>query len=258
MKPLLLCELLECRHRRAQKSQWLFERSVSFEPGETTMKLYDKYILPKVVHFTCGMKPMMLQREKVVHRAEGRVLEIGIGSGLNLPFYDAERVEKVIGLDPSVEMNRMARRTADQVVVDVEFLECRGEDIPLDDCSVDSILMTYTLCTIPDAQRALNQMIRVLRPGGRLIFCEHGAAPDASVRRWQDRLNPLWGRLGGGCNLNRDVPELIAQGGFRIDELDTMYLPGWRPASFNYWGTAAPVQSDEFLRRSTIGRDRPA
>jgi len=182
----------------------------------------------------------MRQRQKVVPRAQGRVLEIGIGSGLNFPFYDPIRVTKVYGLDPAPELTRIAEQAARSVPFEVEFIGLPGDEIPLEDDSIDSVLITYTLCSIPDTGPVLRQMSRVLRPGGRLIFCEHGAAPDASVRRWQDRLNPIWKRFGGGCNLNRPIPELIEAGGFRIDDLDTMYIPGWRPASFNYWGTASP------------------
>lgn len=204
------------------------------------MSLYSRYILPKVIHFSCGLKPNMRQRAKVVPRAKGRVLEVGIGSGLNLPFYDAAQVTKVWGLDPAPEMTQIARRAARGLAFEVEFIGLPGDEIPLDDHSVDTAVVTYTLCTIPDTAPALRQIRRVLRPGGELIFCEHGAAPDAGVRRWQDRLNPIWKRVGGGCNLNRPIPALIEAGGFRISGLDTMYIPGWRPASFNYWGTAVP------------------
>jgi len=202
------------------------------------MGLYTRYVLPRVVHFTCGLKPNMRQREKVVPRAHGRVLEVGIGSGLNLPFYDSTKVSKVWGLDPSPEMTRMAERSARALPFEVEFIGLPGDEIPLEDESIDTVVVTYTLCTIPETTPALEQMKRVLRPGGELIFCEHGAAPDESVRRWQDRLNPIWKRLGGGCNLNRPIPALIEAGGFRIRSLETLYLPGWRPGSFNYWGTA--------------------
>ena len=204
------------------------------------MGLYSRYILPKVVHFTCGLKPNMRQREKVVPRARGRVLEVGIGSGLNLPYYDSAKVTKVWGLDPAPEMTQMAKRAAGSLPFEVEFISLPGDQIPLEDNSVDTVVLTYTLCTIADTTPALRQISRVLRPGGELIFCEHGAAPDASVRRWQDRLNPIWKRLGGGCNLNRPIPTIIEAGGFRIKSLHTMYIPGWRPASFNYWGTAVP------------------
>ncbi len=204
------------------------------------MGLYERYVLPRVVHFTCGLKPNMRQREKVVPRARGRVLEIGIGSGLNLPYYDSANVSKVWGLDPSPKMTQMARRTASSLPFEVEFIGLPGDEIPLEDSSVDTVVVTYTLCTIPDTTPALRQMSRVLRPGGELIFCEHGAAPDSAVRRWQNLINPIWKRLGGGCNLNRPIPALIEAGGFRIKSLETMYIPGWRPASFNYWGTAVP------------------
>ncbi len=204
------------------------------------MGLYSRYVLPKVIHFTCGLKPNMRQRAKVVPRARGRVLEVGIGSGLNLPFYDAEKVERLWGLDPSPEITQIAQQAAKAAPFEVEFIGLPGEQIPLEDGSVDSVVMTYTLCSIPDTAVALRQIRRVLRPGGELIFCEHGAAPDPSVRRWQDRVDPVWKRIGGGCHLNRDIPALIEAGGFRITDLDTMYIPGWRPASFNYWGAAVP------------------
>ncbi len=204
------------------------------------MGVYSKYVLPKLVHLTCSMKPNMRQRAKVVPAARGRVLEIGIGSGLNFPYYDSDRVTKFWGLDPAPEMLRLAERAARSLAFDVDFLELPADEIPLEDCSVDTVMVTYTLCTIPETEPALREMARVLKPSGQLIFCEHGAAPDASVRRSQDFMNPLWKRLGGGCHLNRLIPELIEKGGFRIDSLESMYIPGWRPASFNYWGTAVP------------------
>jgi ubiquinone/menaquinone biosynthesis C-methylase UbiE len=158
---------------------------------------------------------------------------------LNLPFYDSTRVKKLWGLEPAEEMRRMAAAAVRALRFEFEFVDLPGEEIPLETDSVDTVLVTYTLCTIPETEPALRGMARVLRPGGKLIFCEHGAAPDASVRRWQDRINPVWKRLGGGCHLNRMIPDLIRAGGFEIDAMDTMYLPGWRPAAFNYWGTAS-------------------
>jgi ubiquinone/menaquinone biosynthesis C-methylase UbiE len=202
------------------------------------MGIYQKYVLPRFVNFTCGLKPTMKQREKIVPLAQGRVLEIGIGSGLNLPFYTPGRVKHLWGLDPSPEMWALAQKKLGTLDFDVEFLEAPAEDIPLDDGSVDTVLITYTLCTIPDVPAALEEARRVLKSDGSLVFCEHGLAPDESVRRWQNRLNPLWKRIGGGCNLNRPITTLIEQAGFRIRDMDTMYIPGWKPASFNYWGTA--------------------
>ena len=207
------------------------------------MGLYGKYVLPRVVHLACSARPNMRQREKLVPLASGRVLEVGMGSGLNLPFYDARRVTKVWGLEPSPEMSKMASAAVEAVAFDVEFVSAGGEQIPLDSESFDTVLMTFTLCTIPDAERALREIARVLKRGGKLLFCEHGAAPDAGVRRWQHRIDPLWRRLAGGCHLNRDIPGLIRRGGFEITRMDTMYIPGWRPASFNYWGAAAKARA---------------
>ena len=205
------------------------------------MGFYDRHILPKMIHRGCGAKPVRRQRQKVVPLAEGRVLEVGIVSGLNLPYYDPKIVELVIGLDPSEQMLNYARQASATLPFTVEYLALKGENIPLERHSVDTVLVTYTLCTIPDAIAALDGMRRALKPGERLIFCEHGRAPDEAVQRWQHRLNPLWGRIGGGCNLDRDIPELIASAGFRIDTLGSMCLPGVpRFAGFNYWGSARP------------------
>ena len=202
------------------------------------MRLYNKHVLPNLVHFACSLRPAMRQRDKVVPIAHGRVLEVGLGSGLNLPYYDASKVSKVWGLDPSPEMIKMAEKRARSVDFEVEFIALPGEAIPLETSSADTVLVTYTLCTIFDVNRAIQEMARVLKPSGELVFCEHGVAPDASVRRWQNRINPVWKRIGGGCLLNREIPTLIEQGGFRIKEMKAMYIPGWRPASYNYWGTA--------------------
>ena len=203
------------------------------------MGLYDRYVLPRLIDLTCGLRPAMRQRAKVIPRARGRVLELGFGSGLNLPFYDAARVTRVHGLDPSRELWALAAQRRAEVAIDVEFLEASAEAVPLPDASIDTIVLTYTLCTLPDVAAALAEARRVLRQGGELIFCEHGAAPDPGVRRWQDRLDPLWRRVAGGCHLNRDAPALLETAGFRLRSLESMYLPGWRPASFNVWGVAA-------------------
>jgi ubiquinone/menaquinone biosynthesis C-methylase UbiE len=202
------------------------------------MGLYERFLLPKVLDFAMRQEPIARQRAKVVPLATGRVLEIGIGSGLNLSFYDRAKLAKLWGLDPSLELQKVARKRAAEAGIDVEFLALSGEAIPLDDASVDTVVTTYTLCTIPDAPRALGEMRRVLRPGGQLLFSEHGRAPDASVVRWQDRLNPVWKKIGGGCNLNRPMAELIGDAGFAVRSLQTMYLPGPRPMTFTYWGSA--------------------
>ena len=202
------------------------------------MGFYDKYLLPRLVHLTCGLNPSMKQREKVVPLAVGDVLEIGIGSGLNIPYYDSDRVRHLWGLDPSPEMWSIARRNAAEFHLEAEYLESGAESIPLENDTADTVVMTYTLCTIPDPRRALDEIRRVLKPNGKLLFCEHGRAPDKDVERWQNRLNPLWGKMAGGCNLNRPIPDLLEQAGFRSADLQTMYIPGWKPACFNYWGSA--------------------
>lgn len=205
------------------------------------MGIYAGYVLPKLIHHACGMKPYMKQREKVVPLARGRVLEIGVGSGLNLPFYDADRVEHLWALDPSPELLKMARSSARQSAFPTEFVLAPGEAIPLADDSADAVVVTYTLCTIPDVPAALQEIRRVLRKGGSVLFCEHGLAPDAGVRKWQHRLNRPWKALAGGCHLNRYIPQLLNDSGLAIRSLETMYLPGWKPAAFNYWGEAAAV-----------------
>jgi ubiquinone/menaquinone biosynthesis C-methylase UbiE len=175
---------------------------------------------------------------KIVPLAEGRVLEVGIGSGLNLAFYDADRVTEVIGVDLGGRRIIKKATAAASVSFAVDLLRVGAEEIPVETRSVDTAVVTYVLCSIEDSAPALQEIARVLRPGGRMLFCEHGAAPDANVRRWQNRLNPVWRRFSGGCQLNRDVPNLIERGGFAIANMETMYIPGWRPASFNYWGSA--------------------
>ncbi len=202
------------------------------------MGFYDKYILPSVLNCACGSKPVRYQREKIVPHAEGVVLEIGIGSGLNLPYYSGDKVTRIIGLDPSPELNAMAEKTAAELGLSVEFVLASAETIDLPDDHVDTVLVTYTLCTIPDAVRAAKEMRRVLKPEGKILFCEHGLAPDQSVAKWQGRIDPLWGMIAGGCHLNRDIPKLIRSAGLTIDTMDEMYLPSTpKFAGYNYWGS---------------------
>ena len=203
------------------------------------MAFYEDYLLPRFITCACGTKPIMQQRQKIVPQASGTVLEIGIGAGLNLPYYDSSAVDRLIGLDPSEASWKLAGKRAAALGFDVEFIGLPSEEIPLDTDSVDTVLVTYSLCTIPDPVTALRGMARVLRPNGRLLFCEHGMAPDANVRKWQDRVNPLWSKMAGGCNLNRDIPALLEAAGFTVPELENCYLPGTpKIAGYNYWGQA--------------------
>lgn len=202
------------------------------------MSFYEKKILPKLVNFACGLGPMMKQRAKVVPLAEGNVLEIGIGSGLNLSFYQKDQVDQLIGIDPSKETWSLNQAKTEDLGFDFQYIQTGAESIPIDNKSMDTIVITYTLCTIPQVNIALNEIRRVLKTNGKVLFVEHGKAPEAAVLKWQNRINPLWKKIGGGCHLNRDIPNLFKESGFKIDNLKTMYLPGWKPASFNYWGVA--------------------
>ena len=205
------------------------------------MSLYDNYILPKLLNSCCSNPPMVYQRKKVVPLAEGDVLEVGIGSGLNLPFYDKSKINKLWGLDPSEELNKMAADVAKEEKMEVDFIISGAEEIPLPDNKVDTVILTYTMCTIPDVDLANEQIKRVLKPEGKLIFCEHGISPDESIYKWQKRINPIWKRIAGGCNLHRNIPEIIESSGFNIEEIDTMYLPSTpKFAGYNYWGFATP------------------
>jgi ubiquinone/menaquinone biosynthesis C-methylase UbiE len=204
------------------------------------MGLYDHYVLPRLLNAAMSAKPIRYQRRKVVPRAEGRVLEVGFGAGHNLPFYDVSKVTHLWALEPSAEMRERAAERVTETTIPFEFIDLPSEKIPLDAEAADTILITYTLCTIPDVMKALGEMRRVLKPSGKMIFCEHGEAPDESVRRWQRRLTPAWKAIGGGCHVGRPIPKLIADGGFRIEGMETMYLPGTpRFAGFNYWGQAS-------------------
>ncbi len=204
------------------------------------MSFYEDRVLPHLIDIACSTKPARKQREKIVHLAEGDILEIGFGSGLNLPYFDGDRVRKIFGLEPSAGMRRKAQPNVEASGLDVEFIDLPGEEIPLESNSVDTVLVTFTLCSIDDAAAALEGMRRVLKPGGKLLYCEHGAAPDGGVRRWQDRLNPAWKRVSGGCNMNRDIPLLIESTGFRLTSDERMYIPGPKILSYNYWGVARP------------------
>ena len=203
------------------------------------MSLYDKYVLPKFLNCACGSNPVARQRQKVAPLVEGKVLEIGIGSGLNLPFYDKSKIDELWGLDPSEELSDMAKKVADSENIEVNFISSGAEEIPLPDKYFDSVLITYTMCTIPEVARANREIKRVLKTGVKLIFCEHGEAPDENIRKWQKRINPFWGKLAGGCNIDRKIPTLIQNSGFEIVELEEMYLPKTpKIVGYNYWGYA--------------------
>ena len=202
------------------------------------MAFYAEKILPYFTDRSCAVKPIAKQREKVVPLASGVVLEIGFGSGLNLPFYQAAKVDKLFALEPSPGMRKLAAERVAASPLQIDYLDLPGEAIPLQNASVDTVLMTYTLCTITDTAKALAGIRRVLKPNGRLLFSEHGRAPEAGLARWQDRINPVWRILAGGCNINRKIDDLIIAAGFVPETFDEMFIPGPRLVSYNYWGSA--------------------
>lgn len=203
------------------------------------MGFYQNHILPHLINLAMRQRNLAAYRGRVVAAAEGNVLEVGIGSGLNLPFYSVN-VGRVIGLDPSPNLLVMARRARASFSLQVEFIEGSAESIPLQSASVDTVVTTWTLCSIPNPSQALREMRRVLKPGGHLLFVEHGRAPDANVRWWQDRLTPAWKRVGGGCHLNRAIGSLIAGAGFQFGRFETGYMRGPKPMTFMYEGSARP------------------
>ena len=200
--------------------------------------LYDRYLLPHLTDLACGSRILARTRAAVVRQATGRVLEIGIGSGRNLGYYLPERVTSLTGVDPAAAMTGRARRRAAAIPIPVDIVALELGEIQAETASFDSIVCTFTLCTIPDVEGAFREMRRVLRPGGRFLFGEHGRAPDAAVARWQDRLTPLWRPLAGGCHLNRDIPALIRAGGLRIEEWSAGYLSRPRLLPYVYRGWA--------------------
>ncbi|MCU0929931.1 MAG: class I SAM-dependent methyltransferase [Burkholderiaceae bacterium] len=202
-----------------------------------TLGWYERHLLPWLIDLACGVAPIRRQRLLVIPRAEGRVLEVGFGTGLNVPLYDRARVTTVVGVDPALRMHGLARRRIEAAGLDVQLMGLSAETLPAPDASFDTVVSTYTLCTIPDVAAALREMRRVLKPGGRLLFAEHGLAPDAGVAAWQRRLNPLWSPLAGGCRLDRDIPALLREAGFDVD-VQSRYLPGPRFVSYHYWGEA--------------------
>lgn len=205
------------------------------------MGLWERYVVPPLISCACSSKPIMKQREKVVPQARGRVLEVGCGSGTNFGYYDPDKVDEIIALEPSPGMITRAKKTADEIGMrsPVTFIEAGAEDTGLEDNSVDTAVVTFVLCTIPDWRGSLEELRRVLKPGGQILFSEHGLAPDEGVSKWQRRVEPIWKPLAGGCHLTRDTKGMLEESGFTVSDHQTMYLPSTpRIAGFVSWGAA--------------------
>ena len=203
---------------------------------------YDRVILPRLLTCACSSSPIMRQRAKIVPRASGRVLELGIGMGLNLSYYDPEKVSSVTGVDPAPELRAAALAAPRDPRLAIEVEDGTAEALPFDDASFDSVVCTFTLCSVHTPPAALAEARRVLKPGGRLFYCEHGLAPDAGVAKWQRRIEPVWKRIAGGCHLTRPVAASIAAAGFKLQQVDSMYVPkSPKIAAWNEWGVAVPA-----------------
>lgn len=203
------------------------------------MGLYSRYILPHVINCACGTRPIVRQRKKVAPLVEGVVLELGFGSGLNIPYLDAAKITKLYALEPEAGMRALSEKAAKTAPFPIEVRSEFAETLDLPDASIDTLFVTYVLCTIPDPASALRATRRLLKPGGRVVFCEHGLAPDADVQKTQRGVEPMWKRFAGGCHLTRDVTGMLAEGGYRVESSEAMYVPKTpRFAGYNVWGVA--------------------
>jgi ubiquinone/menaquinone biosynthesis C-methylase UbiE len=201
------------------------------------MGLYEKWVLPRLINLAMRNKRLASYRQRTIGAARGRVLEIGIGSGLNLPIYGAA-VDLVYGIDPSPELLDRASKQAGDARIPVSLVRASAEQLPFADAAFDALVMTWTLCSIPNPSAALAEMRRIIKRGGRLLFVEHGLSPEPGIIRWQRRLTPCWKRIGGGCHLDRKMDDLIRSAGFRVDALETGYMKGPKPWTFMYQGSA--------------------
>ncbi|MEH6567363.1 MAG: class I SAM-dependent methyltransferase [Halopseudomonas sp.] len=202
------------------------------------MNPYERFVLPRLIDGLCGMGDIMARRAELVPRARGDVLEIGMGTGLNLRYYDGQKVQRILGVDPAAQMQPLARQRAAQIAIAVDMIAVGADGIAAPDECFDTAVMTFTLCSIADPLPALTEIRRVMKPDAQLLFCEHGLAPQPSVQRWQHRLTPWWRPIAGGCHLNRDIPALLQQAGFVLSELAADYIPGPRPMTYLYQGVA--------------------
>ena len=202
------------------------------------MSLYENYFLPKLLDICCGMEGFQNKRSQIVPMAHGRVLEIGIGSGLNFEHYNFDKIDEIVGVDPAVSSIAIARSRSSQYNSKISFIESSAESIALESGSFDCVVVGYSLCTIPEPLKALAEARRLMKPTSSLFFMEHGLAPEQNIQKWQHRLTPGWKKIAGGCNLNRDIADLISASGFQFKSLKKKYIKGPKILSFQYYGEA--------------------
>ncbi len=205
------------------------------------MGFYSRHILPGLIQLACSGSSSDAKREMIVPLATGNVLEIGIGSGNNLPFYDGPKVRHLTAIDPLEELWKKRSVNLSQLSFEVEYIKGTAEHIPAGDGTYDTVVTTFTLCSVDDIHGTLNEIHRVLKPGGKLLYSEHGKSPDKGTERWQNLINPFWKRVSGGCNLNRDIPAIMEYNGFKTTGINAEFMPGWRLTSYSYWGSALRV-----------------
>ena len=205
------------------------------------MSLYENYFLPRLLDFCCGIEGFQNKRSQIVPMAHGRVLEIGIGSGLNFEHYNFDKIDEIVGVDPAVSSIAIARSRSSQYNAKISFIESSAESIALESGSFDCVVVGYSLCTIPEPLKALAEARRLMKPTSSLLFMEHGLAPEQNIQKWQHRLTPGWKKIAGGCNLNRDIADLISASGFQFKSLKKKYIKGPKIASFLYYGEAPKV-----------------
>lgn len=202
-------------------------------------KNYEKFVLPKILSFTCNTKPINYQRKKIIPSASGLVVEIGVGAGANFRYYNPEKILKIIAIDPSAELNNLAREEAKKYNYEIQILNQSAETIPLEDNSIDTVVSTYTLCSIPNPDETMREVFRVLKPNGVFLFSEHGRSPDRFTAFIQDQIEFFYPFISGGCHCNRDIKKVISNTNLQFQSLDTTYLPGTQKfLGFNYWGSA--------------------
>ena len=205
-------------------------------------KYYEAKILPSLINCCCATKPINYQRQKIIPQASGHILEIGIGSGLNFNYYNKANVSEVFAVEPDGVLLKKAKQNAELNNIDLNIQQLKAEELPFDNNSFDTVISTYTMCSIPGLGSAMSEINRVMKPNAKFLFSEHGKSPDSDILKWQKRMNGIQKRIAGGCHLDVDIPNEITKANFKIDKIDSMYVPGPKFLSYHYWGAASPLK----------------